>query len=286
MSTCKCNTNTKLSDLCDDLEGCKLGKISDEELFKQPTPYQEDCPICFLTMPSIRTGFKYMSCCGKMICSGCYYAPVYDNQGNKVTKVCPFCRTPVPTSEEEAIERTKKRVEVEDPLAIYNHGNYYRDGKNGFPQDMDKAFELWHRSAELGFAKAYGSIGFSYAHGRGIEVDENKAAYYYELAAVGGDAHARRNLGLNEALEGNVDRAVKHFMIAIKNGDSKSMEIIKKLYSEKIIEELCSEGAEGGYVTKDDYTKALRLYQEYLGEIKSKQRDKAAAFNSEKYRYH
>jgi len=40
-----------------------------------------------------------------------------------------------------------------------------------------------------------------------------------------------------------------------------------------------------GHATKDDYTKALQAYQEYLGEIKSKQRDEAAAAR-EDYRYY
>ena len=41
----------------------------------------------------------------------------------------------------------------------------------------------------------------------------------------------------------------------------------------------------GHYATKEDYTKALQLYQTYLVEIKSAQRDKAAAFNKE-FRYY
>ena len=57
-----------------------------------------------------------------------------------------------------------------------------------------------------------------------------------------------------------------------QGGYSKSMERIKELYS-------------NGHATKDSYTEALQSYQEYLGEIKSVQRDKAAAF-SEKYRYY
>ena len=61
-------------------------------------------------------------------------------------------------------------------------------------------------------------------------------------------------------------------MIAVESG-SKSLESIKWMYLHKD-------------ATKDDYTRALRLYQEYLREIKSKQRDEAAAFNSEKYRYY
>ena len=71
---------------------------------------------------------------------------------------------------------------------------------------------------------------------------------------------------------GNMDRALKHFMIAVRDGGSNSLENIKRLY-------------EYGNATKDDYTKALRLYQAYLGEIKSLQRDEAVAFD-DKYIYY
>src|SRR6056300_1276851 len=59
-------------------------EMHDEELFKQPPPL-EDCPICFERMPTLRpTGSKYQTCCGKVICSGCMHAPVYDHKLNKV----------------------------------------------------------------------------------------------------------------------------------------------------------------------------------------------------------
>ena len=94
-------SESKLNDLCEDLDDCKLNvekKISDEELFKQPTPQYGDCPICFLQLSSFNTGWKYQTCCGKTICSGCIHAPVYDNQGKKVdNQKCPFCRVPTPS---------------------------------------------------------------------------------------------------------------------------------------------------------------------------------------------
>jgi len=34
-------------------------KLHDEKLFKQPPPQEEDCPICFLRMPSLHTGSQY-----------------------------------------------------------------------------------------------------------------------------------------------------------------------------------------------------------------------------------
>ena len=121
------NTNEIIKSL-DSINLTGVEKISDAELFKQPPP-AGDCPICFLRLPFLNTGRRYMSCCGQEICSGCFYAQVYDNQGNIVAKrVCPFCRTPTPTSEKEAIKREKKRVNLGDPIAIYNTGMYYRDG--------------------------------------------------------------------------------------------------------------------------------------------------------------
>jgi len=240
----------------------------DDILFRQPPPPTEDCPICFIRLPSLLTGSKYYSCCGKLICSGCSFA----NAKMNTEKLCAFCRTPMPVGTMEMIEREKKRAELDDPIAIYNTGCNYRDGRNGFPQDYSKALELWHRAAELGYANAYNNIGVAY-YGRGVKVDKKKAAHYYELAAIGGCVAARYNLGIGERKRGNLDRALKHYIIGAKSGQNESLKKIQKMYSD-------------GDATKEDYTKALRLYQEYLGEIKSPQRDEAAAFDSEKYRYY
>jgi len=251
----------------------RAAELHDEKLFKQP-PLAEDCPICFQQLPVLNTGWRYMACCGKVICSGCEYAPIYDHQGNEVdNKKCPFCRTPGPASIKEAVKRLKKRVEVGDAVAIHNLGNYYRDGESGLPQNYTKALELWHRAGELGYAGAYLGIGNAYFKGRGgVEVDTKKATYYYELAAMKGSVFARHNLGNDEIRVGNFDRAFKHYMIAVRGGYNESLDFIKKLYS-------------NGHATKEVYMKALQSYKEYVGEIKSLQRDKAAA-TTEEYRYY
>ena len=247
-------------------------ELHDKRLFKQPPP-KDDCPICFLLLPSFHTGSKYMGCCGKTVCSGCIYAPVYDNQGNKVdNKKCPFCRTPHHASEEELLNRYKIRMEAGDTEAINNLGVFYREGVRGFPQDHTKALEHWHRAAELGHAGAYLNIGYSYMYGKGVKVDEKKGQHYYEQAAMRGNAIARCNIGVHEQKAGNMDRALRHWMIAIRDGYAKSLEAIKILYSNE-------------YATKEDYTKALQSYQTYLGEIKSKQRDEAAAADEENRYY-
>jgi len=255
-------------------KACKkrAAELHDIELFKQPPP-NEDCPICFLLLPLLESGRRYKPCCGKVICGGCAFAPLYDNQGNIIAEEkCPFCRTLAPTLEESK-EMEKKRVELNDPIAIYNLGVSYTDGINGYPQDYKKALELYHRAGDLGNAEAYRNLGLAYLNGRGVEVNEKKKAnHYWKLAAMGGDARARFNLGIDEIKAGNFDRALKHYLIAAKGGESKAVENIKQLYTL-------------GHATKSEYTEALRAYQTYLGEVKSVQRDKAAAYH-ERYRYY
>jgi len=116
---------------------------------------------------------------------------------------------------------------------------------------------------------SYYNIGNTYFFGKGVERD----AHYWRLAAIGGDIKARYNLGVfvvNNA--GNYERALKHFLIAVGSGDNESLKQVKQL---------CMRGR----VTKDDYAKALQAYQTYLDEIKSDQRDAAAA-HDEGFKYY
>ena len=131
---------------------------------------------------------------------------------------------------------------------------------------------MWHRAGELGFAKAYYSFACAYSNGHGVERDTKKANHYFELAAMRGDIDAMYNLGAVEFNAGNMGRALKHFMIAAGSGYTASLENIKKMFM-------------NGFATKDDYTKALRLYQASLVEIKSPERDQAAVAD-EDYKYY
>ena len=249
---------------------CQACKDKHEEALFKPPPPNEDCPICFLTLPSFYLGRKYQTCCGKIICSGCIHAV------NKIMKgdaKCPFCRVPTPISDEEIIEMYKKRVEMDDAEAIYNLGCYYRDGRRGLPQDLDKALGLWHQAADLGSALSYNNIGHAYYLGRGVERDTKKAKHYWELGAIGGNLLARYNLGCLEEEAGNMVRALKHHMIAAGCGYNDSLKKIREFYV-------------NGHATKDDYAKALRANQKYIDWIKSDQRDEAAASDSDIYRYY
>ena len=103
--------------------------------------------------------------------------------------------------------------------------------------------------------------------------DVKKAIHYWELAAIGGHLDAKQYVGISEIRIGNMKQALKHFLIAAELGHTRSLEYIKEMFK-------------SGVATKDGYAKALRVYQSYLNEIKSPQRDEAAAsYDDCKYYY-
>ena len=112
----------------------------------------------------------------------------------------------------------------------------------------------------------------SYALGQGVEMNEKKKLYHMEKAAINGHVKARFNLGIhewnlgvNEGKEGSFDRAARHFIIAANFGCIKSLEKLKECY-------------ENGYASKDEYSIALRAYQNALDAMKSPQRDAAEEY--------
>ena len=76
---------------------------------------------------------------------------------------------------------------------------------------------------------------------------------------------ARHNLGYFEAQAGNVDRAMKHFMISAGAGYDESLKVIR-------------EGFLYGHAAKDEFERALRAHKEAKDEMKSDQREAAAKF--------
>ena len=128
-------------------------------------------------------------------------------------------------SYDEYVERLKKRAEQpNDAEAIYQIGCYNR-GDRGFRQDYLKANELWLRALSLLI-----TIATSYCDGEGVEMDTKKAKHYYKLAAIGGNVDARYNLGGFEGNTGNMNRAMKHWMISAGGGDDGSIENQGRLY--------------------------------------------------------
>jgi hypothetical protein len=242
-------------------EQCKnrAKELHDKKLFTQPDSccYGE-CPLCFLPMP-LNVGLSrslFYSCCSKTICYGCEYA---NDKSNGHQSDCPFCRE-IPLGDDEGLRRMMKRIEdANDSTAMTQVGTErYNEG------DYDGAFEYWTKAAEFGHLKAHHNLGVAYDRGEGVEKDKEKEVYHYEIAAIGGHPGSRFNLGNNEERNGNMKRAVKHFIIAANLGHIKSMRALWRHYSH-------------GNITKVDLEVTLRTHQAAIDAMKSPQREEAAA---------
>ena len=236
--------------------------ISDDKLFADPPP-KEDCPICMQPIPyaiglcGVYT--TYQPCCGKTICNGCVKEAEEEMEKGNLKEWCPFCRLPNPRTREELLERVKKRIDIGDDEAIDWLGGKYSHGTQGFLQDMNKAIKLYTRAAELGSVQAQNSLARAYEEGKGVEKDVSKAIYYYKVAAIARHEYARYALGDIEHYFGNINVAIKHYIISARAGHDKSLEEISK-------------GYKAGHVAKDEYANTLRAHQDSVDEMKSEQR--------------
>ena len=253
-AACKKKHRTKHKKKCDR----RVAELHEEALFKEPPP-REECPICLLTLPLDTDKSQFQTCCGKIICHGCIHAMLMSDGKDLL---CAFCRMTNIKTDQDDINRLKELMNKGNANAFNYFGRLYDDGECGLPLDHQKACELYLKAGDLGCAGGYYNLGCAYRDGRGLARDVNKAKYYLELAAMLGDIRARHNLGGIEAEAGNVDRTMKHWMIAAKAGSERSLKNIKL-------------GFRDGFIAKDGYESALRAYHERQDEMKSDERDTA-----------
>jgi len=236
----------------------RVVELRDEKLFKQPeSSFMGDCPICFLPLPLDPKKSSMQSCCSKVVCKGCLYADFLRQLEERLGRVCPFCRQPLPKGEEEAHRNNMKRAEANDPIAIRCIGaKHYSAG------DYDTAFEYWTKAAELGDAVAHFGLSLLYEKGQGVEKDKKKEVYHLKKAAIAGHHLARFKLGLYERKNEGFERAVKHWIIAANLGSDEAIGVLKQCYK-------------WGKVTKEDFATALRGHQAAVDATKSLHREAA-----------
>lgn len=123
----------------------------------------------------------------------------------------------------EALELARGPAEAGNLLAMQTVGDMLSDGVGG--ADPAEGFAMLEKAAELGFPPAINSLGFSYANGRGVAMDEVKGLALYKDAAEKGYGLAAANAGLfYQQGKGGVavdfEKAVTWFRRAADLGDA------------------------------------------------------------------
>ena len=264
-----CDLVRYCSDECQELhrtehEGkCKkrAAELRDEILFRQPEgSHMGDCPICCLPLSLNMNENMLQVCCSKVICNGCSYSNDSHQIRENIHPTCPFCRHPIPTTDEETKKIKMKRAKANDPAAMREMGNaHWKEG------DCDRAFKYWTKAAGMGDASAHYSLSIMYMKGEGVEEDETKELYHLEEAVIRGHPAARFSLANWEWEDGKINRAVKHYNIAANLGHDGSLNALKQCYKE-------------GLVSKDDFAAALRAHHAAVKATKSPEREVGEKF--------
>lgn len=121
-----------------------------------------------------------------------------------------------------------KRAEANDLLTICQMGKRY--ARKG---DYSSALEYFTRAARSGYTDARFELAAIFLKGQGVEKDRNKALNHWEEAAIGGHPQARHNLGIHEKQNDNIERAVKHFIIAANLGWDDSLKLLRACYADR-----------------------------------------------------
>jgi len=255
-----CSDGCRMEHKSNHEEACKkrAAELRDQLLFKLPeSSHLGDCPICCLPLPIDKTKSTIYECCSTLICNGCTLANNKREIQGRLGHTCLYCREPMTMTQEEDDKQRMKRIEANDPDAIRREAvTHHVKG------DYRRAFEYYRKAAELGHAEAHFSLAYMHQNGEGVEEDRGKEMYHTEEAAIGGHPVARYNLGVYEFENGNIEKAVKHLIIAASQGYDDSIKVLMKAFK-------------GGFVSKEDLAAALRAHQAAVDATKSPQRDVA-----------
>jgi clan AA aspartic protease (TIGR02281 family) len=104
-----------------------------------------------------------------------------------------------------------------NPRLLFQLGRAYRAADN-----FKAAVEYYRKAAQQNYAAAQNSLGYAYANGQGIPVDDQRAIAWYRTAADQGLAAAQNNLGVmyakGQGVPQDAQQAAAWFGKAAKQG--------------------------------------------------------------------
>jgi TPR repeat protein len=156
-----------------------------------------------------------------------------------------------------------------DHIALGMIGDRYRTGRYGLPKDDLKALDCWIRAVELGSPDSCVNIGACYHEGKGVAMNEERAALFVRVGALRGDIVARHNIGCSEYSNfGNHENGIRHWKISAEAGYQPSLNALRKIYN--------ADGKQPGkeFISQEEMDTIYRSGHEAQMEVKTEEREK------------
>ncbi len=140
---------------------------------------------------------------------------------------------PVGESATAATARQPAAVPQESPEDWYRRGAEL-DHPGANASDLASATYWYTKAADKGHTDAQTNLAAMYAEGRGVDLDEVKAARWYRKAAEGGNVRAQYNLAvmyhLGQGIGQDFDDAIQWYESAARQGDPNAMNNMAFMY--------------------------------------------------------
>lgn len=245
-------------------------ELKDVPVFS-PIQEEDECPICFVTLPLAEDERDFMPCCAQWVCNACSYLQgihevddlfTVEEKHNAIDDLpCALCRSSRlqdPASKLKALAENKGNTQ-----AMFSLGWTYMDGMYGVPKDELLALDWFVRASEKGFPKALVVVANLWFKGNGVKKNVNFAKQLAMAAAKRGCADAHDLLGFFYWKEFEADplrettakrtKFLDHWKFAAAAGWRDSMEKIEKCIEPGIITQ---EEADG---IREEFEKATKL---------------------------
>ena len=132
---------------------------------------------------------------------------------------------------EPVIELLKKLQEINNAKGLFYLGMI-----DELDEHYSDALEKYYEAAEEGLPEAQNALGYMYAEGWGVEIDDSKAQQWFELANSNGLSQAKANLGMIYVKSGNSENFEKGYSMireVAETGNSNAIAVIQEI--DKII---------------------------------------------------
>lgn len=193
----------------------------------------------------------------------------------------------------EAFKNLSWRAMHGNDLAQFRLALLYENGL-GVTVNQEKAFELFLKTAEIGYSKAEYMVGIYYLKGWGVAQDIDKAMHWLREAALHGNTHAQLLLGniyehglsdtkQNKIVKREISRARAMYSLAAQSGNPLAQFQLAQMYSSGIFNPSHNHKIQQQElkIAQDLYTKAAkagmnkaRIYLAYFYAEKTAPEDK------------